>query len=348
MGEEQKNTDWRTLGHDRAVRDLQRSWQQGRLAHAYLLTGPPHIGKMILALDMARMLNCLDDDRPCGRCTQCKRISEALHADVRVIGLKQSEVNKGRTRILIGIDQVREVQKEAALKPYEGAYRVFIIDGAEQLSGEAANSLLKLLEEPPDQVVIILLAGAAEGLLLTIVSRCRHIELRPLPHPELARGLVENFGVDVARAEEIARVSGGRLGWAVQAAHEPGLLDRRAKRLDALEQSLQGGLEQRFAHSAGLASAFSDDRDSVRQELALWLEWWRDVMVIKEGAPELVTNLSRVDVLRAAAGQLSSTQITAAIVDVRETWDYLDRNINPRLALENLMLRLPRTQGVAA
>lgn len=342
------NASWRTVGHDRAIQTLRRSWSDERISHAYLLTGPRHVGKMTLAMDLARMLNCLGEDKPCGRCAQCGRIAESLHADVRVIGVKSEKTEDGRPRVVIGIGQVREVQREASLKPYEGNCRVFIFEGAEKLSEAAANSLLKILEEPPEQVVLVLIATDAGGLLPTIVSRCRQVNLRPVPPEVVSKELVSRYEVEAEKVEEVTRLSGGRLGWAIRMMDEPESLEQRAASLDTIEEVLRGSLELRFSYAAELASSFFADREPVRDELALWLEWWRDVMVTKEGATELVTNLSRSDSFRAVASRLGLEQIYSAIRAVQETVNHLDRNVNPRLAVEELMLQLPRTGGVAA
>ena len=122
---------WRTFGHDKAVNVLQRSLTEGRLSHAYMLTGPPNVGKMTLALDLARAVNCLGDDRPCGECDQCGRIERGVHADVSVIG--PGDGDSSSQRVLVGIDQVREAQRQASLKPFEGRSRVFVFSNAEQM-----------------------------------------------------------------------------------------------------------------------------------------------------------------------------------------------------------------------
>ena len=212
---------WRTIGHDKALNVLRRSLDAGRLSHAYLLAGARHVGKMTLAMDLARAVNCLEDQVPCGRCGQCGRIDRRLHADVQVVGVQADETGEGRGRVAIGIDRVREVQRDASLKPYEGRSRVFIFDGAEHLSEEAANALLKTLEEPPDQVVLILLTADAGALLPTLVSRCQVLELRPVPSSLIAAELEAHHNVDAARADEIARLTNGRPGWAVNAAASP-------------------------------------------------------------------------------------------------------------------------------
>lgn len=333
---------WRTFGHDKAVNLLKRSLAEGRLSHAYLLAGPHQVGKMTLALDIAQAVNCLEDDKPCKHCGQCDRIARGLHADVQVVGLASRGPGDGRSRVSISIDQVREVQREASLKPYEGKYRVFIFDGAELLSDEAANSLLKTLEEPPAQVLLLLLTSDTASLPATVVSRCQLLELRPVARSAVAGHLEVHYDTDGGKADEIARLSDGRLGWAIDAANRPEVLERLSEKLGAIEAVARGGSEKRFAYAADLASAIAKDRDSGRRELDTWLAWWRDVLLVKNGVSGFVTHLSSLETLRSVADALSSEQLTQAVNAIHQTADYLESNINPRLALENLMLELPR------
>ena len=333
---------WQTIGHDKAVNVLSRSMDSGRLSHAYLLAGPRHVGKMTLAMDLAKALNCLEDDKPCGECGQCTRIDRRLHADVQVVGMEAGEPGEGPRRVTIGIDQVRDVQKEASLKPYEGRYRVFIFDEAERMSEDAANSLLKTLEEPPDQVVLVLLAPDAGALLPTLVSRCQVLELRPVPRALIAAELEAHHGVDGARADEIARLSGGRPGWAISAAAGPEILESLSEKLGSFQDIVQSGLEERFAYAASLASSMARNREAGRQELTSWLAWWRDVLLVNHGTPQFVTHLSDMERLKALAAGLSSAQVARAIGAIGETMEHLERNANPRLALESMMLEMPR------
>ena len=330
---------WTTVGHAEVVASLQRSFQQGRIAHTYLLVGPSQVGKMTLALDLARLVSCRHEAPPCAECDQCRRITQRLHADVQVVDVERGDQ---RNRVNIGIDQVRELQKAANLKPFEGRYRVFIIDGAERLSEEAANALLKILEEPPDQVIMVLLAVDSELLLPTTVSRCRRLDLRPLDLKLVAGELAARFGCDAEKTQEVARLSGGRIGWALDAMDDPRLLEARSTTLATVEKLMHDGLEARFEYANELARGFASNRDSTQKTLALWLEWWRDVMMVKEGAPELAANLSRSDELHAASSSLSRGQVLGAIRSIQEASQDLERNVNPRLALEGLMLSLPR------
>ena len=332
---------WRTFGHDGAVDTLKRSLEAGRIAHSYLLSGPRQVGKMTLALDLCRAVNCLGTDRPCGSCNQCRRIERSLHADVHVVGVGGSGSPGGRARASIGIDQVREIQREAALKPFEGAQPVLRIrrGGADDCRG--GQLAAQDLEEPPPQVLILLLAVQADALLTTLVSRCRALDLRPVPAAVISRRLIDDHGVEESDADEIARLSAGRPGWAIEAAGSPELRDAAAERLQAIEETLQTGIEGRFTYAARMASSFSRDRETGKEELALWLGWWRDVMMAQEGLDELVTYVSRRDAMSSITGAMSESDVVGAIKAVLETGRLLERNVNPRLAFESMMLRMP-------
>ena len=332
---------WQTAGHDKAVGALARSLDGGRLAHSYIFIGPSRVGKTTLALDFARAANCLADEtaRPCGDCRQCARVTAGLHPDVRVIGLETAR--SGRLRSLISIDQAREVQREAGLLPYEGRYRVFIFESAEKLSGEAANALLKTLEEPPESVIIALLATHADSVLPTILSRCRRVDLRPVAAGAIADFLTARKGVDADSAREIAGMARGRVGWAVGAVEDPSAIDRVSETLDAIEAAIADSLSGRFEYAERLAGRFSGDREGVFGELDLWLGWWRDAMLTGQGKPELVSNVSRRETLDAAAARFSPETTAAAIRTIMRTAHLLERNVSPRLAAESMMLGLP-------
>ena len=336
---------WSTIGHERAVALLKRGLEQGRASHAYLIVGPPRVGKMTLAIDLARALNCVREERPCGECEQCLRISRGVHADVKVVERGAGGESNGQVRVSIGIDQVREAIKEASLKPFEGSFRVFVFDGAEHLTDEGSNSLLKTLEEPPSQVVFVLLAVSAEILLPTIVSRCQLLELRALPRELISRELQSRFGLDEEAAREIGRLSAGSLGWAIEASTNAEVLEALNGKLDTIEEVARGDLEARFGYAMSLARSFARDRDAVARELRLWVQWWRDMLLQKEGLPDRVTNSSRVEALRSMAEPLSVGQIASAATAVLASIEHLERNVNPRLALEDLMLNLPRVGG---
>ena len=330
---------WSTIGHERALRSLQRGLDSDRVSHSFLIAGPAQVGKTTLALDIARAVNCVADERPCSQCGQCGRISSGLHPDVRIVGL--AKARSGRLRTLISIEQVRDIQRETSLLPFEGLHRVIIFENAELFSEEAANSLLKTLEEPPDRVLIVLLATDARTMLPTIVSRCRLVQLKPAPSTTIAEFLSDHRGVSPERAREIAGMASGRVGWAVRAAEDPNILKRVSDMLDEVESVVKSPLTERFDYAAGLADRFPGDRRSVYSELELWLSWWRDVLLIGQQKPELISNVGRTDSLSQVAERLPPASVAGAIRTVMRTSFLLERNVAPRLALEGMMLKLP-------
>ena len=201
------------------MRRLEAGLISAQLAHAYLLVGPQHVGKMTLAVELAKALNCLEQaESPCGACIQCARIAAGNHADIRVVGVAQRDEGDP-SRTVIGIPEVREVLHQVSLKPYEGSQIVVIFNGVESLSDEAANALLKTLEEPPDQVTFLLLTSNDDALLSTIRSRCSLLSLLPVPQQQMVEALTDRETVEVERAAELARLSRGCYGWAYRVLH---------------------------------------------------------------------------------------------------------------------------------
>ena len=331
---------WQTVGHDKALRTLERAIATDRVAHAYLIVGPAQVGKTTLALDLARAVNCASNDPPCSNCRQCQRIASGLHPDIRVVGLEPAR--SGRMRTQISIDQVRDVQREASLLPYEGRYRAFIFETAEKLTAEASNSLLKMLEEPPDSVIIVLVASDAGAMLPTILSRCRRIDLRPVPAQTISETLIERYDVGAERAREIAGASSGKVDWAIEAAHDPNLLDRVRQTVDTIDEFTRGSLTDRFEYAQQLAGRFSASREAVFADLDLWQSWWRDILLTGHHRSELVSNVAKRDALEEISAKLSVDEAASAVAAVRRAVFLLERNVSPRLALEGMMLALPR------
>ncbi len=312
------------------------------LSHAYLFVGPPRVGKTTLAMALAQGVNCLAaaGDRPCGECPQCRRIAAGQHPDVQSVDLASAQ---SATRREVGIDQVREVQRSAALKPFEGRRRVFIFPDASTLSSEASNALLKLLEEPPESVLLLLAVTQADAVLPTILSRCQRVELGRLPVEAVVEELGRARGVAREDAEALARLSGGSIGWALEAAERPEMLDEYAEELERTASLLDAGLEGRFAYAEETAGLYGRDREKALLRLRTALGWWRDLLALKEGGESLVSNTPALEGLRRHAEWVTSSQAVEAIARVREAVGHLEANVNPRLALEVMTLGLPRS-----
>ena len=326
---------WQLAGHSRATTLLQQSLRNGQLSHAYLFVGPAHVGKFTLAMNLAQAANCESEDRPCQECTSCRRIATSKHPDFRVIDLLPEKAKS------ISIDQIRSMQTETHLPPYEGKYKVFVIDGAHLLSHEAANSILKILEEPPPNILIILLTTSESALLPTIASRCQRVELRPLPLGSVRDVLVKDHQLAQDRADLLARLSGGCLGWAILALQDKSLLSDREQRLADIARLHDATAHDRLAYAAELAAIFGKGRDKATDALSEWLQWWRDLLLLKCGNTRWIMNVDQEPALSRQAETLTAAGISAFMREITATTVQLEQNANPRLALEVLMLKMP-------
>jgi DNA polymerase-3 subunit delta' len=340
--------NWGMVGHAWAVEFLRSSLQSGRMAHAYLFSGPAEIGKALLALRLAQALNCeTGGPDPCGQCRTCKRIARGNHPDVRIAGmatqmegLKADEAARQRD---LKIDTVRAWQSDITLRPYEGRRRVFILHDAERLSEAAANAMLKTLEEPPPYVTIVLVANTSGDLLPTIVSRCQPLKLRPVPRADVARALRERCNLAAGDAELLAAWSGGRIGWALRMVDMPDELAARQAQLDSLVALAHEGRAAAFRWAEERAKEYrGGEQANVMALLELWQGWWRDVLLVAAGCPEQIMHIDRADDLRQAAARYRIGDIHAFIERLRDAPQQLRENVNPQLALENVLLHMPQ------
>jgi DNA polymerase-3 subunit delta' len=231
------------------------------------------------------------------------------------------------------IDQVRELQHTLSLSPVEGRWRVCIITDFQTATTQAANALLKTLEEPPSRVVLLLTATDADLLLPTIVSRCQLIALRTVPLKQVEEALYERLDGQEERAKLIARLSGGKVGWALSALEEEDILEERRQHIETLLELLGQGRAARIKAAERLSKA--PDLDEI---IKLWQGWWRDLLLVSSDCEDLVVNVDFIDSLQRTAEQYPFSEAEEAVRDLEAALEQLDRNVNSRLAMEVLLL----------
>jgi len=359
------------IGQARAVAVLRNAIRRERVTHAYLFCGPDSVGKSSAALLFAQALNC-EAERPdgavsgCGECHSCQLIASRNHPDVRFIG-----PTGGHATSVIPIADIRDYfVYDAQLKPVAGRYKIYLLDPAERTAPLAIHTILKVLEEPPPHVVTILVTSLPALLPSTILSRCQQVTFQLAGTEAIERQLV-TLGVEPATAASLARLSGGRIAWAIRAAQRPEVLFTRKALLDlcaGLEtrglpaslrlaeeiklQALALSRVQRESEAeeesdeslAGQASSTPEpgsDR-ALRTELPWCLDvmvcWYRDRLAAAQGAALL--NPDYEQMLKRPPPPGLAHRAERAIEAILEAKHSIQRNANIDLALESLAMEL--------
>ncbi len=333
---------WDIVGQEKAVTFLQKSLARGSLAHAYLLVGPPHVGKMALAVNIAMAINCELPEPPCGKCASCQRIAAGKQADIQIIELGRiAESADSESKTKISVEQVDQILHAVNLAPYEGKFRVFIIDGVEYMSIAAANRLLKTIEEPVKNVIFVLLTANESLVPITIVSRCQRIELLPVSAEVIENALISRHQVEPEKARLLARLSSGCFGWAMSALRDETLVQQRTEWLNAWRETFGSDYDRRFAFAAKLVEKHSQNRSVVQQKLDLLLSWWHDLLLAKVGCADDIKNIDFQNELKTTAAGYSLGQIRAFIGRIQSAKEQLRSNTNPQLVIEVMMLNMP-------
>lgn len=331
--------NWNLLGHEWAVDMLCRHVARGETRHAYLFSGPPGLGRRTLALRFAQALNCekpLAPGEPCFNCRTCKQIEIMQHPDLAVIQAMDDD-GVGKEGGTLKVDQIREIQRMLNLKPYQSQYRVAMFLRFQEANDNAANALLKTLEEAPAHAILLLTADNPEQLLPTINSRCEILRLRPLPLEAIVADLLER-GVGEDRARLLAHISGGRPGFARRLTEDAAVLEKREERLNDLQTILPASRVEKFSYAEKLAK----DKDVMRQTIIVWLSYWRDVLLRVAGAETPLINLDRNMEIEFLASRLNLSSARKVVSDHEAVLEKMDRNVNSRLLAEVLLMDLPK------
>ena len=297
------------------------------VAHAYLFTGIPGIGKMTVALSLAKALNCtVSRDDCCDACTSCTMINRGTHPDIQVIRPDGDHIK---------ITQIRAMQEQLLYTRFYGTYRLVLFDGADTMNLHSANCLLKTIEEPPPHTVIILSTALPYQIPATIRSRCQRIAFQPLSPHLIEEVLQESLGSENTAACRLAStLAGGSLGKALRWIEADALTWRqRLLALIALPHPPDLTAILEYADELG------DDREALIELLDFVRLWLRDLMIAKEtGVAHELMNIDLIDETLAAAARLNWSYLFDNAELISEVQSALKGAVNPRIALERILL----------
>jgi DNA polymerase III subunit delta' len=338
------------IGNDEVKDSLRHLLASGRVPGSLLFTGHEGIGKKLFALELAKAMNCRHrvGVEACDECSSCKRISRSTFPPFgkddddkeRLIWSEHADVAMAKAyKNIIRVPVMRELEREANFRPFEGAARIFIVEDADTMNLQASNALLKTLEEPPPTTHLILTTSNPTALLATIRSRCQTIRFAPIPREAVRNFLIEEKKMPAADADLLSSTSGGSLGRALSTDIEI-YRERRDSMLDVLTALAVTGDRVQLLRAAEVLAA-PKDRDEYERRLDVLEGLIRDAWALRLGRPdETIVNGDLLKTLKPVAAKLKSEQAGSWLKQIEKLRGALEVNLNRKIASDALLLTM--------
>ena len=321
------------IGQERAIKILTKSLKKSKVSSSYIFVGSEGTGKKLTAIEFAKALNCLDINKNievCENCQSCNEINKQYSPDLKIVEA---------TKDSIKIEQIREIRKDIELKPFKNRKKVYIIDKAEKMTLEASNCLLKTIEEPPYYAIIILICSRIDPILPTIVSRCQIINfglITSIKIKELSLSKIKNL--EKEKAELISKLAQGSIGKAIKLSTDKEYFIRRETLLNYLSTIVPGKYSNDIFEKV---EKIILEIDKIEEILEIIKMWYRDILIIKKtGKQKYIVNCDKLEML-GKKSQVYSQKMLIDILNYLElAEEYLTKNVNKRLILERLYIKM--------
>lgn len=339
-------TGWPGAGNRHITDFLEKSLSSGRLSHTYIFLGQKDIGKTAAAVHFAKALLCQKRkdgqySHPCGDCPSCRQTKglgdgfASVHGDFHLLKRPEGKRN-------ISIEEVREFIRSLSLSSFLNSYKVGIIKDADDLSLDAANALLKTLEEPQSKVIVILTSSRLDSLPATIVSRSQVLRFLPVESSLIHDHLVESFSVGRSEAKVAARMSLGRPALAARFVEESDFAAGYKEKASTFIDLFKSDLNSRMSAVGGLLDK-EDDEDKAERALriiSIWQGVARDALLLSSNNGDIVQHEDRRDDLSKAARAMGSAGVVKLFRLLRSGEEQIRANVNPKLVLENIAINV--------
>lgn len=317
---------FQVLGQEFITDAFKRAYENNKVSHAYIITGPDGIGKSIMAMFMASTILCKGKNKPCGECDACIKIIHGNHPDVKMIS------PKGRS---IGVDYIRDLIDEIYTKPYEGDKKVVIIKNSDSITVQGQNAILKTLEEPSEDTTIIMLAENINQVLQTIQSRCQILRLGRIPEKRI-KAYLTGLGVDEKKANAAAGLSDGIVG--------NGLRFLDEKYIKLRQDVINKARELVTADALNILKSvdfFINNKDKIDVIFDILISWYRDIIMLKLIKDKnILMNMDYYDLLVEESQKLSYNRLDSIINIINSSREKINENVNYQLTIEVMILKI--------
>jgi len=331
--------NWPLVGNNHIIEFLAKSISNDKVAGSYIFCGPDNLGKTSLAKYFANSLVCQNKNKgegllPCVECPACQQAAKGIHGDIHLIKKDKDKKN-------ISIEQIREFIRMLGLASFLNSYKIGIIKHAEILSIEAANALLKTLEEPKVQVVIILVTSDIEALPATIVSRSQILKFNPVKFNIIYDYLIKEYQAKRSSAKDLSHLCLGRPALAVKFLQDKEFFNSYIDRAQVFAQFSEQDINQRITAVEKLIGVKPTGQESVRianRIIEIWQGIVRDLLLLEFDQNNLVQHLSLADQLNKIKTKFKIGDLLNLSKALRQAEIYLSANVSPKLVLENVAI----------
>lgn len=315
--------------HDKLMTNLIESVHKGTSSHAYIFEGENGLGKLNCARLFAAALTCPNTDiSPCGTCPSCIEAAADTNPDIIYVRPKKDKKS-------IGADDMRELEEDVAVKPFNSKYKVYICEDGLQLTEAAQNTFLKTFEEPPQYAVFIIVIQNTASLLQTIISRCTLVHFPCVSDDIVEKYIKEKYPQEQERLPFLIKYCGGVPKTADSVINDEDFETLRMASLDKLSALLSSNRRHAFI----IRKFLDENKEKAPQILDFWLSFSRDTVLIQTGAMDKIVNIDKKDKLRQAAASVNPEEIVRVIERLIQSEKMLSRYVSLKAVAMWLALR---------
>ena len=323
------------IGNEKNQNALKTVIKNGKISHAYIMSGIDGVGKTTVAKAFSMGIMCENfTDDSCGECKSCHLIKSNSHPDIKVLDLTVDE--DGTKKATIGVEAIRSLKKDVYLKPFYGKRKIYILENAELMTVEAQNSLLKVFDEPPEYAVIILVCSNINKILSTIISRAVNLRFDALKPAEILQFTEKNYS-DFNNKKVISEICGGSIKKAVELIEDEAGLELRSKVLKAFFYLL---LAESDTAINELAEILVQNKSINAEIISMLSNYLSDLAKVKSGHKELIMNLDFLNEIIRNSESMDINSIYEMQNELAEFNEYILRNANYKLVVIDKLIAL--------